>query len=178
MKRTGYFISYIIMLFLQICICNFFRLSPYVVLSILPVMILLIPTGKDTTFALIVAFLTGLSVDLLGDGLLGLNILALVPVAFARKGIIRLVFGEEIFTRKENITVNKQGFWKISVALIMAQSLFLAIYVWADGAGTRPLWFSFVRFGASLLAGFLISLFVADILTRENSRIPDNRLWK
>lgn len=171
MRKTGYFISFAIMLVLQICICNFFRLSQYVVLSILPVMILLIPTRKDTIFALITAFLTGLTVDLLGDGMmLGLNILALVPVAFTRKAIIRLVFGEEIFARKEDISVEKQGLWKIAVAVFMAQTLFLIIYIWADGAGTRPMWFSLARFGASLIAGVLISLFVADILTSDNIR--------
>lgn len=170
MKQTGYFISFVLLLIMQICICNFFRLSQYVVLSILPVMILLIPIRKGTVFALFTAFLTGIAVDLLADGLLGLNVLALVPVAFARKGIIRLVFGEEIFARQEDITIKRQGRWKMSVAVIMAQSLFLAIYIWADGAGTRPAWFGFARFGASLLAGTLLSLFVADILTSEVSR--------
>lgn len=171
MKHTEYFISFVIMLILQLCICNFFRLSQFVVLSILPVMILLIPTDRDTIFAMVAAFLTGLAVDLLGDGMmLGLNILALVPVAFARKSIIRLVFGEELFARKEDISMQKQGIWKISAAIIMAQSIFLIIYIWADGAGTRPMWFSLARYGASLLAGYLISLFVANILTSGNSR--------
>lgn len=170
MKRTGFFISFIIMLVLQICICNLFRLSPFVVLSILPVMILLIPNEKDTLFALVAAFVTGLAVDLLGDGLLGLNILALVPVAFVRRGVIRLVFGEEIFARKEDVSIQKQGLWKISVAIFMVQALFLIIYIWADGAGTRPMWFSLARFGASLLAGFLISMLAAYILTSEDSR--------
>lgn len=171
MKHTEYFISFVIMLILQLCICNFFRLSQFVVLSILPVMILLIPTDRDTIFAMVAAFLTGLAVDLLGDGMmLGLNILALVPVAFARKAIIRLVFGEELFARKEDISMQKQGIWKISAAIIMAQSIFLIIYIWADGAGTRPMWFSLARYGASLLAGYLISLFVANILTSGNSR--------
>lgn len=169
MRQSGFFISFIILLALQICICNFFRLSPYVVLSILPVMVLLIPTGKDTIFALVAAFLSGLAVDLFGDGLLGLNTFALVPVAFARKGIIRLVFGEELFTRKENVTVEKQGRWKLSTAIIMAQSLFLIIYIWADGAGTRPFWFGLARFGASLLSGSLISLLAADVLMNSRS---------
>lgn len=170
MKQTGFIFSYVILLVLQICICNFFRISPYVVLSILPVMILLIPVRKGTIFALVTAFLTGLAVDLLADGLLGLNILALVPVAFARRGIIRLVFGEEIFARQEDISIRRQGVWKMSVAIIMAQALFMLIYVWADGAGTRPFWFGLARFGASLVAGYLISLIVANILTSETSR--------
>lgn len=170
MKKTGFIVSFAILLVMQICICNFFRLSQYVILSILPVMILLIPIRKSTIFALVAAFLTGLAVDLLADGLPGLNILALVPVAFARQGILRLVFGEEIFARKEDISLHRQGLWKISVAIFMAQALFLAIYIWADSAGTRPFWFCIARFGASLLSGWLLSLVVADLLDKEDAR--------
>ena len=57
----------------------------------------------------------------------------------------------------------------MSVALIMAQSLFLAIYIWADAAGTRPLWFCALRFAASLAAGYILSIFVAQILAPERT---------
>lgn len=170
MKKTGFIISFAILLVMQICICNFFRLSQYVVLSILPVMILLIPIRKSTIFTLAAAFLSGLAVDLLADGLLGLNILALVPVAFARKEIIRLAFGEEVFARNEDISLQRQGVWKTSVAIFMAQSLFLAIYIWADSAGTRPMWFCLARFGASLISGYLLSLIIANLLDKDDSR--------
>lgn len=170
MRKYGYIVSFAILLVMQICISNFFRLSQYVVLTILPVIILLIPVRRGTIFALVTAFLSGLAVDLLADGLLGLNILALVPVAFARRSIIRLAFGEEIFARNENISVKRLGLWKISVAIFMAQALFLAIYVWADSAGTQPVWFMLVRFGASLLSGYLLSLAVASLLTEDDSR--------
>ena len=47
--------------------------------------------------------------------------------------------------------------------------LFLIIYIWADGAGTRPLWFSGARFAASLAGGYILSLFVASILAPERT---------
>ena len=169
MKQTGFFISFILLLIVQICICNFFRLSQFVMLSILPAMILLIPIRRNTVYTMIIAFATALATDLLADGMIGLNIAALVPVAFARKGIIRLVFGEEIFARKEDVSIPRQGLWKMSLAIIMAQTLFLAIYIILDGAGTRPVWFGFARYGASLAGGYILSLFVADILSPERN---------
>lgn len=170
MNKTGFFLSFAILVIMQICICNFFNVSQYVVLSILPVMILFLPIKKGTAFALFIAFLTGLAVDLLADGMLGLNVLALVPVAYARRGIISLVFGEEIYARQEDITIKRQGLWKVTVAIIMAQALFLVVYILADGAGTRPMWFNLARFGASLAAGYLLSLIVANILTSDSNR--------
>ena len=171
MKDTRFLIHFLILLLVQVCIANFFRLSQYVMLSILPAMILLIPIKRGTVAALFIAFATGLAVDLLSDGLTGLNMLALVPVAFCRLGIIRLVFGDEVFARKEDISIPRQGLWKMSVAIIMAQSLFLIIYIWADGAGTRPLWFSGLRFAASLAGGYLLSLLVAGILAPERTGV-------
>ncbi len=169
MKQTRFFLVYLILLIVQICIFNYFRLSQFVVLSILPVMVLLIPIRNSTTTAMIIAFLSGLAVDFLSDGLLGLNTMALVPVAFARNGIIRLVCGSEIFAREEDITIPKQGLWNMSIAITMALGLYLLIYVWADAAGTRPFWFCLARFGASLLASALVSLFAADILATDRT---------
>ena len=169
MNQTRFLVNFLLLLLVQVCIANFFRLSQYVMLSILPAMILLIPIKHGTIPTLFIAFATGIAVDLLSDGLLGLNVLALVPVAFCRVGIIRLVFGDEIFARKEDISIPRQGLWKMSEVLIMAQSLFLIIYIWADGAGTRPLWFSGIRFAASLAGGYILSLFVAGILAPERT---------
>ena len=118
---------------------------------------------------MVIAFATGFVVDLLSEGILGLNVLALVPVAFVRKEVIRLIFGGELFARKEDFAVRKNGFGKVLMAIFLVQALFLAIYIWADGAGTRPLTFQAIRFGASLVAGVLVSLLIIDILA------PDTR---
>ena len=171
MRQSRFAISFILLLIVQICICNFFRLSQYVMISILPAMILMIPLKKSTVSVLIIAFVSALAVDLLSDAMPGLNILALVPVAFARRGIVRLVCGEEIFARKEELSIPKQGVWKMTVTIIMVQSLFLLIYILADGAGTRPAWFGLSRFGASLASGYILSLFVVDILSRESTAV-------
>ena len=116
-----------------------------------------------------IAFATGFAVDLLSEGLLGLNVLALVPVAFVRKEVIRLIFGGELFARKEDFSVRKNGFGKVLLAIFLVQALFLLVYIWADGAGTRPLSFNAIRVGASLAAGVIVSLLVMDILA------PDTR---
>jgi len=169
MKQFGYFFTYALLLIIQMVICNYFHLSPYLMLSILPVMVLCIPIRVSTTAALFIAFGTGFLVDLLSEGLLGINTLALVPVAFARKGIIQLVFGEEVFARNEDFSIKKSGLGKVSIALIIAQALFLLVYILADGAGTRPFSFNLLRFVLSLAAGYGVSILLVDTLT------PDSR---
>ena len=164
MRRNHYFLTYFLLLILQILVSNYLNLSPYVTLSVLPVMILMLPIRFGTIFAMILAFVSGLTVDWLSEGVIGLNALALVPVALARKGIIYLVFGSEFFARKEDISFRKHGFAKMSVAIVMSQTLFLLFYIWADGAATRPLSFNAIRFGVSLLAGWLLAILLSRTL--------------
>lgn len=169
MKKADFFLVYFLLTVVQMVICNYFHITPYIMLSILPVMVLCIPTRVSQTGAMLLAFVTGLAVDLFSEGLLGLNALALVPVAYARKGIVGLVFGEDLFVRHEDFSIRKHGPGKVAVAIFAVQALFLLVYIWADGAGTRPFWFNAARFGASLAAGIAVSMLAADTLA------PDTR---
>ena len=168
MSRNHFFLTYFLMLVLQILICNYLNLSPYLMLTILPVMILMLPIRFGTLFAMILAFVSGLAVDYLSEGVIGLNALALVPVALTRKGIIYLVFGSEFFARKEDISLRKHGALKMSVAIILSLALFLLIYIWADGASMRPFLFNLVRFAVSLVAGWLLSLLLSMTLASND----------
>lgn len=169
MKKSGFWLIYIILLVAQLLLSTYANFTPYVMVTMLPAMVLCMPIRMGTVLAMVIAFATGLSVDLLSEGLLGLNALALVPVAFARNSIIRLIFGGELFAREEDFSIHRNGFWKVLVAIVLSTALFLAVYIWADGAGTRPLLFNAIRFGASLVASTLLSLLVVNLLA------PDSR---
>ena len=169
MKNPERIVTYLILLTVQILFCNYLHLSQYVMVTILPAMILFSDVKLSRVSVLCLAFALAFAVDFLSDGVFGLNVLALVPVAFVRNGVIRLVFGEEHFARGEGISIVRQGIWKVTTAILMVQALFLLIYIWADGAGTRPVWFCALRFLASLLVGGVLSLPVAKILTAEKS---------
>ena len=168
MRKKTFWIAYIFLLLVQLIISNYFRFTPYIMLSILPVMVLCISTRLDTLWTMLIAFATGMTVDLLSEGLLGLNALALVPVAFFRNPIIQLIFGKEIFARKEDFTLRSSGFAQVGLALLLAQALFLVLYIWADGAGLRPFSFNLYRFLASLGAGFLLSLLTLNVLVTDS----------
>lgn len=158
-----------LMLVCQIMLCNFSPLGPYVVLSMLPAMILCVPLTVSTIGCMFIAFASGLTVDWLSEGLVGLNAAALIPVALMRKGIIRIYFGEDLIDRGDSFSFNKFGTAKVSAAILTSLALFLTAYVILDGAGTRPLWFNLTCFGASMICNWILSLLVTHILT------PDDR---
>ena len=167
MRKPGFLLLFILLLIAQVLLgvyCNFPR---WFTLTLLPVMILCIPIKRNTIFCLFAAFITGFLVDFLQDGMLGLTILSLVPVALLRRGIIQLVFGSEVFSRGEDISFRRQGTGKMTLAIVMVTGIFLAIYIFVDCAGTMPRWFCFCRWLISLAGDTIIGLFCADLLTKD-----------
>lgn len=170
MKNGNNFkLLYCLLLICQIVLCNFSPLGPYITLSLLPAMIFCMPMSISTISCMFIAFGSGLAVDWLSEGLIGINAASLVPVALARKSIVRIFFGEDLITRGDSFSVNKYGTAKVSAALMSSIAVFLLFYVILDGAGTRPMWFNLAYFGASLLCNWILALLVTHLLT------PDDR---
>ena len=169
--RTGQnsYILFIILLICQIALCNFAHLGPYIMPSILFAMIMCVPLTVGTVGCMFIALLSGLSVDWLSEGLIGINAASLIPVAFARKTLIRVILGEDMINRMDNFSVKKNGMGKILTLMIAAGIIFFAIYVTLDSAGTRPFWFCVCRFGASLAVSTILAILTVDILS------PDGR---
>lgn len=174
MKTEHYFLTFFILTVAQILVCNYLNLSHYITLSFLPLLVLCIPIRYGTIPSMLVAFAAGLSVDIFSEGIIGLNALALVPVAALRIPIIRAVFGTGLLARGEDLSVEKHGLLKISTAILISQSIFLVLYIWADGAGMRTFAFNLLKFLCSLGAGFVISIF---ILFSIFSNIKESK-WK
>jgi len=168
-RRVSFTGMYLILLLAQMVICNYFHLTYYVTLSLLPALILFLPTRIGTVGAMLIAAATGLLVDSLAEGLPGLNMFALVPVAFARRSILSLVCGSELYANGENLSMKKHGTGTVITVLLIGEALFLLLYIWADSAGTTPFWFNLLRFLFSLVAGVLLCLMAGDLLS-DNSR--------
>ena len=120
MRRTYFGISFFLLVIVQMLICNYFQFTPLITLSILPAMILCVPLTLNTPICMLIAFATGLSVDWLAEGIIGLNVASLLPVAFARKTIIRVFMGEDIVVRQDSFSFRKNGIGKISIALLVS----------------------------------------------------------
>ena len=170
MKVSQHFgILYCLLLIGQIVLCNYAALGPYIMLTMLPAMIMCIPTTVSTVSCMVIAFASGLAVDWLSEGLIGLNAAAAVPVALLRNGAIKIFLGEDLITRGDRFSIKKNGLFKIIAVMFTALAVYLGIYVFLDGAGTRPAWFSLTRLGVSAACCMMLSLIVINILS------PDDR---
>lgn len=161
---------YILLAVCQIILSNFSNFGPYVMLTILPAMVLCIPLSVGTPLCLFIAFVTGLSVDWLSEGLIGLNASALLPVALMRRPLISMFIGEDLIVRNDDFSIRKNGFTKVFFALLSATAIFLGIYILLDGAGTRTIWFSLIRFGVSFVCCMVLGFIVVNTLTGEEKK--------
>ena len=162
---------FVLMLVCQALIWNYADFSQYLTLCFLPAMILWMPVERNTLYAMIVAFLSGFAVDFFAGGMLGLSSLALVPVALLRRPIIILVFGSEVISRGDNLSSARHGLGKMALAVLLCSLLFFVIYVWADGAGTRPFGFNVLRVAISLAASVPVSLLLEGLFSYESGSV-------
>ena len=170
MKTQNFGLLFFLMVLGQMVLCNFADFSPYILLTMLPAMIICVPLTVSTPLCMLLAFATGLSVDWLSEGLIGINATALVPVALMRKPLIRFFLGEDIITRSDSFSFRKNGIGKISFIILISTLLFLGIYIFLDGAGTRPFWFCASKFFASLGCCWVLGLCVINLLTSDDRK--------
>lgn len=167
--RNRFWLTYVILLVAQIILGDMLNLTQAVTLIFLPVMILSLPITMSTNTVMLIAFGTGLAADFFTRGQLGLCALSLVPVALCRGLIIRLIFGNELVSRKEDLSIRRHGLPRMTLCILIATALFFAIYVPVDCAGTRPFSFILLRFLLSTLVSVVVSLFIAGLLTPKET---------
>lgn len=166
--KNNFWIAYVLLFIAQLLLCNYFVFTPWMMATLLPAMVLCIPLNIGTAGAMFIAALTGLGVDFLSEGLIGLNALALVPVAFARKKIISMVFGPDLIARQKPFTIHRNGLTAVLMALVISLTIFLVIYIWADAAGTRSFGFNLARFAASLAVSLFFCALAVRALTSDS----------
>ncbi|MBE6250459.1 MAG: hypothetical protein E7111_02265 [Bacteroidales bacterium] len=166
----NYTLTFVLLLVCQLFLSNYACLGPYIMLSMLPTMILCLPMRVGTVASMLIAFACGFATDLCCEGLLGINVAALLPVAFCRRGLIRIFLGEDLIARNDNFSIRKNGLGKVSLAQVSSCAIFLAAYIFLDGAGTRPFWFCTARFFASLACCWPLGLGVVNILTVDDRK--------
>ena len=119
MNKDGHILTYILFVVAQMLLSNYFHFTPYVMLTILPVLVLFIHPKIGTVWAMFIAFGTGLAVDCFAEGLIGINAMSLVPVAFLRRPLIEAIFGNEPFELEESVSVRKYGVARVSLAVVV-----------------------------------------------------------
>ncbi len=155
---------YLLLFLMQAVLWNYFTFSQYVTIVFLPAMLFCLPQDRGAIRMMLTAFVTGLTLDFIVTGQLGLTSFALVPVALLRRPVVSMAFGPEVFARGDELSFTRQGWQKFVPAILLLTAVFLVLYIWVDSAGTRPFWPCALRFACSLAASTAVSLLVAYVM--------------
>jgi cell shape-determining protein MreD len=120
-------IRFVLLILFQVLVLNQVSLNGYIIPYSYLLFILLLPFDIPGSILLLLAFVTGFSIDFFGNTL-GLHTAAMLLLAFARPGVLKLYFkkletltGEEPGIQKLGV----RGFIKYAFSLILIHHLFL-----------------------------------------------------
>ncbi len=167
MKDYRYIAVFAVLVIVQIVLCNFLNLSRFMVLSILPALVLMLPVRLGDAAMMLTAFVLGFLVDFFSTGTLGLTSFALVPAALARNFTIGILFGDELGSREGELSVSRFGLPKFVLSTLILCVIYFALYVWVDAAGTMKFWECFLRFLLSTAVSLPVCVLTAKLLRPE-----------
>ena len=161
MSRFRNILFFVLVFLLQLIITDYLHLGPWVMVSLLPFLILLIPLQRREHIVLLSAFGLGLLLDLLSGGVLGLNAFAAVMTAGPRKFLYRILVNRDRQDKTEIPLLRDIGWVKYFKYLLSLTALFLAAFILLDCVSVRPVGFILAKFVASTLVSTALGLLMA-----------------
>lgn len=161
MKRPADIIYCILLFLLQLVISDYVHLGPWISLCLLPLLILLIPLSRSPHVVMLIAFGLGLGLDILSDGVPGLNAFAAVLAAAPRKFFYRLLVNADRQDKTEVPLLRESGLLKYLKYLGVLTAIYLAAYTLVDCISVRPLGYIAAKFLISWVASTALCLLLA-----------------
>ena len=145
MKRPADIFYFVLLFLLQLVISDYVHLGPWICLNLIPLLILLIPLSYRPHAVLLIAFGLGLGLDLLSDGVPGLNAFAAVLAAAPRKFFYRTMVNADRQDKTEVPLMGEVGLVKYIKYLAVLTAIYLVAYVLVDCISFRPAGSSGIR---------------------------------
>jgi len=164
MRNGRFIVMTLLIIIIQIVLAKYCQIGPFLYFCVLPAVILCMPTTRPTWYVMILAFIIGFMVDGLADGPLGLNAMALIPVAALQKPLIKWIIDEECVERGYSFSFHRHGYLAITGALAIEVLVFFILYVIFDSAGERSFSFNISKILLSSLSGIILGLIVCGVL--------------
>lgn len=144
---------FVLLMALQLLVLNYVYLGGYVMPMLYVLFILMLPTGMRRIPLLLIAFGTGLLVDVMSN-MLGFHALACTVVA-----MLRIWFADRILTRGEPVTITTPSIYSVTpqyfvTYLVLMLAAFYLVFYTAELFGFRG-------FGGVLLATVCSTLVTA-----------------
>lgn len=161
MNSRSNILFFTLVFLLQLVISDYVHLGPWLFLTLLPFLIISIPLNRSVHWVMLSAFAMGILLDVLSDGVVGLNAFAAVLAAAPRKFFYRILVNGD---RQDDTLVStpaQSGLVKYLKFLGAVTAVYVAGYLLLDCVGSRPAFFVATRWVASTLLSTGVCLLLA-----------------
>lgn len=158
MKKPADILFFILVFILQLVLSDYVHPGPWVYLCLVPFLLMCIPLTRSPHVAMLLAFAIGLGVDVLSNGVPGLNAFAAVLAVAPRKFFYRLLVNADRQDRTEIPLPRETGMVKYLKYLGVLTAIYLAGYIALDCISFRPAHFILLKFAASWAAAMVAAL--------------------
>lgn len=163
-----YIVVGVLLIIAQGALDNYVNLSTYVDISLPLFIILMLPYRMGTVPAMLTAFATGLVVDVLGNGILGMTSAALTATALCRRGILLLTTAHETSVKEGRPSMESIGIRRFILYSIPLTLIYIIVLILIDNSGFKPVGTCVLRMSLSLVTD-------TALMTALYAVISDNR---
>ena len=162
-------LPYLVLVFLlQLVLSDYVHLGPWLYLCLVPFLILNIPLQRSPHVVMLIAFGMGLLLDVLSDGVPGLNAFAAVLAAAPRKFFYRSLVNGDRQDRTEILRIREVDTLKYVKFLAALTATYMIGYLLLDCVSFRPAGFVLLKFIVSTVASIALSLLLALPVRSQN----------
>ncbi|MBP5425788.1 MAG: rod shape-determining protein MreD [Prevotella sp.] len=154
----GRFIFYAALLIIQIVLSGYVNVGPYIYLCCLPLIVIYLPLYQETSLSMLIAFGCGLLVDILCDGIMGLNAAAAVALAAVRKPLFAAFFTKDSVERAIFPTIRDTGVMRHINFILSSLLVYFIVYICLDSVGMESFQTTLLRLVLSCAANLAIIL--------------------
>lgn len=168
MNNLKYVILGVFLLLIQLLISGYINIWPMLYIAVFPLLVITLPYTCNHIVSILTAFCFGLLVDILSDGVLGLNAAAIVAIAYFRPLFFKVAVSKTTLENTIEITQRTIGTTQFLLVTALSYAIFFTIYIALDSWG----YFSFIYTIARFLLNIIINTAVALLLWKSiNSQI-------
>ncbi len=151
-------IIYAVVILIQVIMNNYVNLGPMVYICLVPLLVIYLPLDQKNYLTLIIAFGLGLLIDILSDGVLGLNAGAATLVALVYKPLFYPIFQKNNYSKKYILPIRESGLWHHVLYLLIILAIYFLFYIAFDGLAKTTLLVSLIRYLVNILVNLAIAL--------------------
>lgn len=167
--KNGKLAIFIIITILQIIICKYLGFSILVTVNLLPAVMLFAKVELSPLVLMLLGFGAGMTVDLFGEGLIGLNAFSMVLLAALRQPLHNMVLGKTNISERGYIDYDAIPSLRLIFTIAITLIIYFIPYMILDGGFALDIITSIERLVIAVAINTPLVFYIGKVISDKNS---------